>query len=301
MIIFSYNLTPGLSQTLKHIDKLRAELLLTPLSIKSTNYFAWQATLSHLTGWSKLANQPINHDIITKLVSHSSISTSSSFTQKAIGYLSALDHLWLEWIASANQVTPADIKKLTLLLDVTYAHESEITSLLSYVQTGTVHPVIQAAIVHLYFYPSRLAYIASLLFIYKGGFDLKRMLAMEEFWQADKLNYLATLQNASKLGQITLWLEYYCEAVETQMTTLLKSLTQLPASLPTNYFKLSDRQKQILSQLQIPGSQVTNRQIQALFKVTQVTASRDLAKLASLNLILSHAAGRSTSYSLQVS
>ena len=303
MIIFSYNNSAKLSSTLKKIDKLRSEILLTPLSIPQTSHFTWQATLSHLSGWAHLSNQAINKELITEIVSGKNLKPNSqtSITKKATDYTNSLNHLYFEWTGNKKTVSASDIKRLTSILDVSYSHEDEIISLLGYVQTGNVHPVIQAAIVHLYFYPSRLAYIASLLFLYKNGFDLKQFLAMEEFWANDKTNYLSHLQQASKLGQITLWLEYYSDSIEKQMEQLKKNIQKnLDDLITTKHFHLSDRQKQIISQLQIPGSHISNKDVQQLFQVTQITASRDLAHLSKLKLIAPHGGGRSTIYTKNI-
>ncbi len=41
---------------------------------------------------------------------------------------------------------------------------------------------------------------------------------------------------------------------------------------------------------------ITNKKVQKLFKVSQITASRDLAKLASVGLLFTHGKGRSVYY-----
>ncbi|MCX6732604.1 MAG: hypothetical protein NTV98_03635 [Candidatus Roizmanbacteria bacterium] len=45
-----------------------------------------------------------------------------------------------------------------------------------------------------------------------------------------------------------------------------------------------------------PGAKVSNRMVQKKFKVSQITASRDLAKLADSGLIFAIGKGRSTYY-----
>jgi Fic family protein len=45
-----------------------------------------------------------------------------------------------------------------------------------------------------------------------------------------------------------------------------------------------------------PGTRITNKMVQKHFKVSQITASRELAKLATLGLIISIGKGRSIYY-----
>ncbi|OGC92380.1 hypothetical protein A2899_03390 [Candidatus Amesbacteria bacterium RIFCSPLOWO2_01_FULL_49_25] len=300
MIIFSYNLSPTLEISLKKIDKLKSQILLVPLSPLNYHRLVWSATLSHLSGWAQLSNQPLSPQAIEQiLLGPGDNRTSTPFIKKALDYRRALDHIWYEWTANPKSPTTLDLKQLANILGVSFHHEEEVTSLLGYVQTGPVHPAIQSAILHLYFYPSRLAYLASLLILYKSGFDLNRLLAMENYWNEHKTDYLKVLQSATRLGQITLWLEFYCTALVNQMDSLLSRLSQpAPSNHPLSGWQLSDRQKSILSLIEIPGSTITNQKVQSHFRVSQVTASRDLAKLSTLNFVIPHGHGRSTSYSL---
>ncbi len=299
MLILSYNLTPGLDLALKKIDKLRDRILLTPLNPKNEIILSWQAVLQHLSGWAHLSNQPLTPDAIEKiLLLPNPAKSNSPFIQKVVGYRNALHHLRLEWIANPQTISPSHLKKLASILNVNYSHEDEIVSLLGYIQSGNVHPIIQSAIAHLYFYPSRLSYLTSLLILYKHNYDSKRLISLEDYWNSNKSDYLEVLQQATKLGHITLWLEYYCKAVIFQMESILKHMTQpTPPNHPgTKYWQLSDRQKDILLLLDPPNLTISNKKVQSQFQISQVTASRDLAKLASLNLLIPHGHGRSVIY-----
>ncbi len=63
-----------------------------------------------------------------------------------------------------------------------------------------------------------------------------------------------------------------------------------------SYFELNDRQTSILNMLDLPQGSITNRKIQKAYKVSQITASRDLAKLTTLGFLFSHGKGRSVYY-----
>jgi hypothetical protein len=298
VIIFSYNLSPTLTSLLNKIEKTKNQILILPLSISLQNQLVWQTTLSHLSGWTSLSNQPLTHDALTSLLTGPGANRQlTPFEKKAIDYRTALNHLWIDWTANPKSIATPDLKKLADILGVSFKKEEEVTSLLGYIQTGSVHPLVQSAIVHLYFYPSRLSYLSSLLIMYKHGFDFKRMISLEEFWSTHKDEYLKILTDATKLGNVTLWLEYYCTAILSQLETLQKTIHTLSQTPTPPTYQLSLRQKQILSLAEPPNTLVSNKLVQDTFRISQITASRDLAKLASLGLLIPHGHGRSTSYS----
>lgn len=301
MIIFSYNLSPTLTSALKQIEKLRADILTTPIPPHLQHQLTWTATLTHLTGWATLSNQPLTPATLEKiLLGPGANRPNSDFEKKALDYRTALNHIWWSWTANPKDLATSDLQHLARILGVSFKRADEVTSLLAYIQNGQVHPVIQSAIAHAYFYPSRLAYLSSLLILYKHGFGLNRLLTLEDYWAAAKAEYLKILQSATHLGQITLWLEYYSQGMVTQMQAVKKSLSSGSASAvanrPADFWELSPRQQAILTLLDPPTSKVTNRQVQTQFHISQITASRDLAKLTALNLLIPHGSGRSTSY-----
>lgn len=296
MIIFSYNLSPTLTLSLKQIEKLRYQILLTPISIPLQNQLIWETTLSHLTGWAGLSNQPLTIPALTNLLSGPGANRPvTPFEKKAIDYRQALNHIWLDWTANPKTITTSDLNLLAAILGVSFKKEDEVASVLGYIQTGSVHPIVQAAIVHLYFYPSRLSYLASQLIMYKHGYSLNRLVSLEDYWYNHKTEYLKILTDATKLGNVTLWLEYYCSAILRQMEQILKRVTS-PSSTISKSYQLTPRQKQIIAMCEPVTTSLTNKLVQDTFKVSQITASRDLAHLASLGQLISHGRGRSTSY-----
>ena len=67
-------------------------------------------------------------------------------------------------------------------------------------------------------------------------------------------------------------------------------------SLPATFWEITTRQKEIMMYLENPTASVTNKTVQKLFNISQITASRDLARLANLGLLLAHGKGRSVYY-----
>lgn len=297
MFSVSYNLSSTLKTTLVKIDALYKEILLLPVSPKIETHFRWLATLARLEGWANLSNQPASQAFIRDILSRVHTRTTSPLVDKLLRYKKAVNYVRELWTGNTSRVTFSTIKDLAGELGVQSGSQEGIDSLLTYLQTGQIHPVLQAAIVHLYFFPSRLAYLSAGLFLARAGYDLRGWLSLEDFWNQSKTEYLQIVQKANTSANTTLWLEYFCFAVAAQMTTLktaLLSLASTPA--PTTLKRINHRQKEILHLLEKPETPITNKQVQELFQVSQITASRDLARLSLVGHLLPHGKGRSTYY-----
>ncbi|MDO8488158.1 MAG: hypothetical protein Q7S31_02480 [bacterium] len=298
MLTVSYNLSATLKERLAKADALRKEILLTPASPVTESTLRWQATLAHLQGWASLSNQPLTADSINSIVNQFHSKTSSPLTAKVLHYRNSLNYVREFWPANPGLVTFATIKELATILGVNPGPEKEVQSLLDYLQTGQVHPIIQSATAHLYFYPSRLAYLVSLLFLTKHNYDLRGWLSLEDFWNKNKSDYLQVIQQSTHSANTTLWLEYFGQAMVNQISkiqSILNSRLSTPSVQPSTK-KLGNRQKEILSMLEKPEASISNVVVQNAFNVSQITASRDLAKLVSLGRLFVHGSGRSTYY-----
>lgn len=299
MLTISYNISSTLKDRLAKVEDLRNQILIAPISPQAEIALRWQANLAHLEGWALLSNQPLSKAHILDIVDHLHTKPTSPLVSKVLNYKAALDHVRQHWPANPGPVTFKHIEELADLLAVNSGSKPEIDSLLSYLQTGKVHPLIQSATAQLYFYPSRLSYLASMLFLAKYGYDLRGLISLEDYWSQDKDRFLHSIQQATKSANITLWLEYFCEGVLHQMEKIYSALTHpSPPAHPhsSTFWQISRRQRQILDQLNKPGQSIANKDVQILYKIHQVTASRNLAKLVSLGLLIPHGGGRSTKY-----
>lgn len=296
MLTVSYNLSATLKDGLAHLDELRKKILVIPVSPATETKMRWQTTLSHLEGWAILSNQPLTSEHILNTINHPDSKNNSQLTTKVLNYRNAINYVRDFWPANPERVSFITIKHLANILSVNHGSEKEVGTLLTYLQAGQVHPLIQAATAHLYFYPSRLSYLASLLFLTKYGYGLRGWLSLEDFWGQNKQQYLQVVLQAQNLANTTLWLEYFCQAMIFQMEKIHTALTSSPTPSSTKYWKLTQLQKDILTLLEKPDISITNRLVQSVLDISQVTASRNLARLAYLGLILPNGGGRSTSY-----
>ena len=275
MISLSFNLSPGIKKCLTQIDALRKEILLTPLTPEKLLELQWKGTQGNLASWASLL--PDGKPSSTKL--------------KA-----ALAHVRQVWTGSSLSVGPGAIEPLDRILGTRLATSGDTAKVLEYLGSGTFHPVLQAAIVHLHFAPSPLAFLVPLLFIYRRRYECNTMVCMDGFWPINRDSYMRQRTQNQKSASITPWLEFYAQAAVYQYGLAHRAALHQSSEISKGVWTLSDRQKAILSVLESPGASITNRGVQRKFKISQVTASRDLANLASLTLVYPHGHGRSTYY-----
>lgn len=297
MILNSFTLSPAIKTKLIKIDSLFKEILVFPLSPKIENELRNQAIISRLEGWAILANQSLTKKELTEMLGLYQAKNNSPLIAKVLGYKNAINYVRENWTGNYLPVTYQTIYELFNILDVSLLPQESVEPILAQLNVKELHPVVQAGLVHLAFYPSRSSYLLSLLYLSKTGYDLRGWLSLESCWSQNKDSYLKVIQDATTSTNSTQWLEYFCEAVILQMTKVKSDISELTSIPHQNVSKyINKRQEGIIEFIQQSSVPVTNRQIQAEFNISQVTASRDLAKLSIAGLIATHGSGRSTSY-----
>jgi hypothetical protein len=184
--------------------------------------------------------------------------------------------------------------------------KKDIVALLDFLQTGNEHPVIQAGIaqINLIRFPALienrgcLARLIPYLFLYKYGYNFRGLLVLDEYFRRDLATLKEVVSNVEKTNNLTLWLEYFTKGISSQLQKTLINLQSLKfqTDLPTTFWRLNSRQKEIINLLDNPDLVITNKDIQKMFKISQITASRDLSKLTKLGLLFPYGKGRSTYY-----
>jgi Fic family protein len=173
-------------------------------------------------------------------------------------------------------------------------------------ETSSENPIIQAGIAQAEIlrispFPTgngRVSRLLSYLYLFKYGYDARGLVFFDEYLRSDLVTLRQVLERAFTTGNSTLWLEHFAKGVLVQMQKSLESINNLSfkTTLPASFWKLNDRQKEILNYLEKPDEKITNKKVQSMFKISQITASRDLAKLANLGLLFGHGKGRSRFY-----
>src|SRR3989344_2561864 len=308
MLELSYNLSLTLQDRLEKIDILRKDILLSPISPKTELQMRWDAMINRAYNSLALANSPLTKQETVKILTSSKAKFSRE-EEDALLYKKALDHISQKWLVPGKNVT---VKDVLILYDIfcrgrLIIPPSRIQELLDYIQAHEQHPVIQAGVASLgitRIQPfsdgnGRLSRLLPYLFLYKNGFDVRGLIEFEKSWSQDKETYLQALKIGLEAASITLWLEYFSNSLLKELTLIFgKIKTHTPENLGihSSFWDLSDRQKAILNIVENPGTSITNRKVQKQFNVSQITASRDLSKLANLRLLFSHGKGRSVYY-----
>jgi Fic family protein len=269
-----------------------------------------------------------------KLLSEITHKKTTDEQKEVLGYKKALDQISQNWPGEEVPVQAKDLIELHKLigsgrlrvplaglqhlLDYLQARPTSPATLPDSASLGrrgeladgrarAENPIIQAGIVviemekmQLFTESNKLiANLASLIFLSKLGYDFRGFLAYEKEWIED-VSFRENHKRALSAVSLTLWLEYFAQSILNRAEQLLQSIEKPKAAMPDlrkSFWELNERQKSIISFLDSPQATITNRQIQKRFKTSQITASRDLAKLTNLGFLFSHGKGRSVYYS----
>ena len=297
MINLSYNISPTLKSFISKIELLRQKILLTPLAPKVELQLRWKATINRVY-WSMISiGKPLNKERIIKLLEEPQKTGRSTQDYQPIKYKKALDYIKEFWLVSQERIGPKTI--LTLHDIACYGNFrsslAELKQLLDYLQSSPEQPVIQAGIAYIEILnispftqgSTQIACLLSLIFLYKAGYDFRGLVVLEEYFHKE---------NASFSQNLTPFLESFASAMMAQLEKIAYSNLSSKEFLPTSFWQLNDRQKEILNFLENPDAAITNKKVQSLYGISQITASRDLTKLANLGLLFAHGKGRSVFY-----
>lgn len=215
--------------------------------------------------------------------------------------------LELRWKASAGYVTAwttltPTLRSGQLKQALDHIRQNWTTDLpkdaapvLEYLNSPGLHPILQAAISHLAFVAPQ-SYLVPQVYLHRRGYDCQGLVCLDEFWPKNLDTYKQLLDTNAKTAGITQWVEFYAQAALYQFALTERAVLAPSSESSKGLWSLSSRQKSILAHLEAPGSSITNRQVQSLFKMSQITASRDLSKMATLGLLFAHGHGRSVYY-----
>lgn len=309
MLNISYNVSPRLQEYLERIEELRKRILLTPISQDKELRMRWEAIFNRIHYSLKLAGNPIKKSDMLKFLSETTHKKTSEDQRAIIAYKEAIDCIFREWQGSQNPVDAQAIIDLHKIIGRggLRVPQAGLQHLLDYLQAKMENPIIQAAVICLELEKMQLfteknsliAHLAADLFLCKYGYDFKGFLSYETAWMEDAKNFKENHERALNAVSLTLWLEYFASGVLAQAESIIQALTKPKTQaldVRESFWKLNERQKAVLNALDQPEATITNRQIQKRYKTSQITASRDLAKLTNLGFLFSHGKGRSIYY-----
>lgn len=305
----SYTRSVALTTAIQSLDTLHTQLVLIPLSPRNELQLQWDSANQKIQHLLALGGRTISVQQINDYLLHRAQKSSLPFTAEIDGYRRAFDYLYHKWLVQTKVVEQQDIVEFfqyvfpseTLTGDV-----DELRASLHYIQINPEHPIIQASLAQILIlslspfsaYNEQFSHLVFLMFMYKYGYDMKRLPVYEEQYVIDLTNYKNMILQSSRLDNVTPWLEYVSQRalIALQKTVTTVQQTKQIFSRTNDLFSFNERQELIMSLFALPGAKITNRIVQKKYKVSQITASRDLAKLANGGLIFALGKGRSTYY-----
>lgn len=309
MLNISYNISPRLNDYLSEIEDLRRQILLTPIPPEVELRIKWEATLNRIHYSLKLAGNPVKKVDMLKLLSEVTHKKNDNDQRAVLKYKEAIDYISQNWQGSQNAVDANAVINLYKIIGNGRLRvpQAGLQHLLDYLQTRSESPIIQAAIVGIEMermqlfteHNSPIAHLTADLFLHKYGYDFKGFLSYEAAWMEDAGDFKENHERALGAVSLTLWLEYFAQSIMQQLETIIQAIKKPKpgtVDLRKSFWQLNERQKSILSYLDQPQTTITNRQIQKRYKISQITASRDLARLTNLGHLFSHGKGRSVYY-----
>lgn len=314
MIDLTYNLSPILKSRLQKTDSLRKEILLTPISPKLEIQIRWEIMIQKIFYSLSLSEINISNKEVIETLSLNSLLRSSekklsSSEKEIINYKKAIDFISKNWLISRNNVL---VKDLLILYDMLCNGRLlipflRLQELLNYIQAREDHPIIQAGLINIGISKlqpfskgnARVSRLLSYLFLFKYGYDIRGLVEFEKYWFENKESYLDALRIGIEGSSVTIWIEFFSQSILNSLDSTNKKIKAEAFEImdtDSSFWKLNDRQKSILVLFEQPRISITNKKVQQLFNVSQITASRDLSRLASLGLVFTHGKGRSVYY-----
>jgi hypothetical protein len=308
MKAFSYTKTPYLLDQIEKTEDLRKTLLLTPLSLKDSSYFRWRALVDRIHYSFLLKGTVRDKKAIEELLHPHSLTHTTSIQKEMIRFKKTIDYTYYNWLVTNNPISLQSLQEVYSQLygEKLRIDDSELHYNLRYIQTNPDNPLIQAGLAYVIFLSHGqivkeaplLSYVVPLMFLYKAGYDYRQFLVLEEYFAAHSDRFHMLIAQSVRDSNVTGWLEFIVEATEYQLNKILKYVSSKDFNMESSQaiLDLNERQKAILASLDEPGSKISNKIIQKNYRISPITAARDLAKLSNLGFLFPIGRGRSTYY-----
>ncbi len=304
MLSFSYTLSPTLKKELENIDITRNKLLIELVSPKREIRLRFENQAKCIASILFIEGKVLSMTDILRVTTSGRAKNNTE--AMVIDMKSANEYVRHNWLLSDEKIRSEEVSRLFFFFkDAPKIEKAKIAEALDFILVNPEHPIIQAGLSFLLIsqlLPQannriKLSGTVSSLFLYKYGYDFRGMLNLQEYFAQDLTNFHGIIKKSSEDKNISAFLEYFVQAVSIQGEKALDKIrTRLNEANNDTSLDLTERQKNMLSMFDTPDVKITNRAVQKAYKISQITASRDLAKLSTLGLIVPHGKGRSVNY-----
>lgn len=305
---FSYTVTPQLKETISQIDYARSQILQVLVSPLDEQRLRYEASNNRVYFTLLNSDFKVSKEHIVSYMEPTRRRGINAAEKLAVKYKRVFNYLYLDWYVSSESLDANTLIRLeNMFTHPRLAMEREsLTHMLKFMQMASDHPVIQAAIslILLCLNPpfngesEHMSHVVPMLILYKHGYYLRGLLNIEEPRNHDRLYFEQLLKESRATRNYTVFLEYFARSLlqQSERTYLKFKNRTFETSYSQEFFKLTERQKMILEAFDKPGMRITNKKVQEVYRVSQITASRDLARLAELDLLTSMGKGRAVYY-----
>lgn len=298
---FSYILSPNTRKEIENIEKARIKILLELIPPKAETQIRFDGLSKSISSSLFLSGKFVS----TLEVKSYLLGKTKSAAADILALKKVRDYLKMNWLISYNAIEEENLLEILRIFDKNInISKSTASEILNFVNVNPEHPIIQQALSFILFYNAlpknkdsiKISINISKIFIYKHGFDFRELHNIEEYFSSDLINFNRLIEESLKTYQLSKFIEYFVQAFAIAAERAAATLKEEGKKLIPAASSLTERQEKILLLFDIPDAKITNRTVQKTFGISQITASRDLAKLATLGLIYQKGRGRSIYY-----
>lgn len=184
----------------------------------------------------------------------------------------------------------------------------EFSSWLKKEEVTSVSPVIMAAIGHhqlVTVHPfvdgnGRTARALATLILYRKDYDIKKMFALEDFYNLDRQRYYREIEKARKEKDLTSWLEYFAKGFLLELEQVWEQVEDFTVEIKVSKeaIYLSKRQRRVLDFMVVNGK-IYRSDVVDISGVSEKTAYRELEWLRKEGFIKRKGRGPATYYILE--
>lgn len=186
-----------------------------------------------------------------------------------------------------------------------------ISNLLDWLaENDQVHPVIRAGLFHYQFetiHPftdgnGRTGRLLTLLYLYQSGWDFKKILVLEDYYNRNRKNYYLALQTGKDYisrsnVDLTAWLEYYVNGFLDETERVKDQVLNLSVIRDTGATRnVLDNDELQLIDFVVSLGRITSSDVVDILKVSKRTAQSKLKRLENIKVLTKLGAGPSTYY-----
>lgn len=207
-----------------------------------------------------------------------------------------------------NYVANSKTKEIIYTPPPAYDVPILMTELVDWLQNErTIPPVLVAGIaqfqlVHIHPFldgNGRTSRLLSTLYLYRSGYDFKKLFTISEYYDRNRQDYYDALQSVrNNHMDLTHWLEYFTRALQTQMHEIqMKGSDAIKLDVLTLQHKLSARQKTALESLLMKEESFTIQEYESLFPgVNRRSLQRDISDLIEKGILFQEGTKKATRY-----